>query len=138
MQIWRTALLLNRTLYLLFQVAVWNEQLFCTTRSDIGQRPSNHISPLYELLLSVVWLALIQFRMGFFGAAHGWRAGGQKGYTLPKEDQKNIRITWHTPWVLLTSAFFRWKSANFVVSRKTDADFILIHNFYFFQTFLSL
>ena len=27
-------------------------------------------------------------------------------YTLPKEDPKDIWITWHTPWVLLTSAFF--------------------------------
>ena len=27
-------------------------------------------------------------------------------YTLSKEDPKNIWITWHTPCVLLTSAFF--------------------------------
>ena len=27
-------------------------------------------------------------------------------YTLLKEGPKNIWITWHTPWVLLTSAFF--------------------------------
>ena len=27
-------------------------------------------------------------------------------YTLPKENPKNIWITWFTPWVLLTSAFF--------------------------------
>ena len=45
-------------------------------------------------------------------------------YTLPKEDPKTIRITWHTPWVLLTSAFFKWKSANFVISRNTDIDSI--------------
>ena len=81
LQIWRTAVLLNRTLYLLFQVALWNEQLFCATRSDIGQRPSNHISPLYQLLLSVVWLGLTQFRMGFFGAAHGW---GDRKVPFPK------------------------------------------------------
>ena len=30
----------------------------------------------------------------------------------PKEDPKNIWITWHTPWVLLTSAFLHGKSAN--------------------------
>ena len=36
-------------------------------------------------------------------------------YTLPKEDPKNIWITSRTPWVLLTSAFFQWKSANFVI-----------------------
>ena len=28
------------------------------------------------------------------------------GYTLPKIDPKNIWITWHTPWILLISAFF--------------------------------
>ena len=27
-------------------------------------------------------------------------------YTLPKEDPKNIWITWRTSWVLLTSLFF--------------------------------
>ena len=27
-------------------------------------------------------------------------------YTLPKEDPKNIWITWHIPWLLLTSVFF--------------------------------
>ena len=60
--------------------------------------------------------------MGFFGVAY--RLGSQKdpspwnlshisyndetwySYTLPKEDQKNIWITWHTSWVLLTSVFF--------------------------------
>ena len=59
-------------------------------------------------------------------------------YTLPKEDPKNIWITLHTPWVLLTSAFFYWKSSNFGVSRNTDIDCTLIHNFYFFKLFLSL
>ena len=27
-------------------------------------------------------------------------------YSLPKEDPKNIRTTWHTAWFLLTSPFF--------------------------------
>ena len=34
-----------------------------------------------------------------------------------------------TPWVLLTSAFFQRKSANFVTSRNTDIYCILVHNF---------
>ena len=34
--------------------------------------------------------------------------------TLPKENSKNIRITWHNPWVLLSSAFFHRKPANFL------------------------
>ena len=69
---------------------------------------------------------LTLFRMGIFGAAHrsggvGWGGGGLfaqnlshisyndetwHSYTLAKEDPKNIWITWHTPWVLLTSAYF--------------------------------
>ena len=80
-------------------------------------------------------------QMVFFGAAHGW--GAKKvpppllkichtyhtmmkfgSYTLPKEDPKTIWITWHTPWVLLTSAFFNQKSANFAMSRNTDIDSI--------------
>ena len=32
-------------------------------------------------------------------------------------------------WILLTSAFFHWKPANFVMSRNIDKDCILIHNF---------
>ena len=57
---------------------------------------------------------------------------------LPKGDPKNIWITWHTPWVLLTSAFFLRKSANFAISRNTNIDCILIHNFYLFWLFLGL
>ena len=69
--------------------------------------------------------------MGLFGAAHRW------GYscTLPKEDPKNIWITWHPSWFLLTSAFFHQKSANFAMSENTDIDCILVHNFYFFNFF---
>ena len=52
-------------------------------------------------------------------------------YTLPKEDLKTIWITWHISWVLLTSAFFYWKWANFAISRNTDTECISIH-FYFF------
>ena len=58
-------------------------------------------------------------------------------YILPKEDPKNVWITWRTPWVLLTSVFFQLKSANFAISRNTDIDCILIHN-YFFQLFLMM
>ena len=82
--------------------------------------------------------------MVFLGAAHRW---GQKdpppqnlshisysdetwhNYTLSKDDPKNISITWHTSWVLLTSAFFHRKPENFALSKNTDIDCILIHNF---------
>ena len=40
--------------------------------------------------------------------------------------------TGRTPLALLTSAFFLWKSENFVTSRNTDTDCILIHKFLFF------
>ena len=35
-----------------------------------------------------------------------------------------------SPWALLPSAFFHRKWANFALSRNTDIDWILIHNFY--------
>ena len=38
-------------------------------------------------------------------------------YTLPKEDPKNKLITWSSSWVLLKSAFFHQKLANFAISR---------------------
>ena len=87
--------------------------------------------------------ALTLFRTSLFGVAHG--IGGKKAhllqlhishndgtwhsYTLSKEDPENIWITWHSPWVLLTSAFFHRKSANFAISRNTDLDCVLIYNF---------
>ena len=98
-------------------------------------------------------LVLTLFRMGFFGAAHKWGGGGKKAppalkpvthacnyetwhsYISSKEDPKNIWITWHTPWVLLTSAFFHRKSVNFAILRNTDKDCTLIHNFYLFLLF---
>ena len=48
-------------------------------------------------------------------------------YTLPKEDPKK-----HALQVLLTPAFFNQKPVNFAISRNTDIDCILMHNFYFF------
>ena len=95
--------------------------------------------------------------MGFFRGAHGERGGGGSKstptlksvthilqwwnlaqrrylipYTLPKEDPKNIWITWHTSWVLLTSTFFHRKLASFAISRSTDIDlFWYIISIYF-------
>ena len=105
----------------------------------------------------ILKVILTLFRMGIFGAAHRWEGRGQKGppslpkicHTYPtmmklctvilylKKIQKNIRITWYIPWVLLTSAFFLRKSENFFISRNTDINCILIRNFYFFVTFLE-
>ena len=58
-------------------------------------------------------------------------------YILPKSNPKNIWITWHMSWVLLTSAIFHRKSANFAISRNTRVDCILIQNFLIFLTFLE-
>ena len=52
--------------------------------------------------------------------------------TLPKGDPKKIWITWYTPSVLLVSATFHRKSANFAISRNIEIDCILIHSFYLF------
>ena len=76
--------------------------------------------------------------MGILGAAHGWK--GPKRPPLPKifhtyptmmkvDTIMPYLKKINTPEVLLTSAFFHQKSANFAISRKTDIDCILIHNF---------
>ena len=94
---------------------------------------------------SISYKCLTLFKMGLFGAAHGW---GAKKAPLPKichtypaimklgtvipylkKTQKNIWIMWHTLWVLLTSAFFHRKSANFAILENTAIDCILVHNF---------
>ena len=58
-------------------------------------------------------------------------------YTLPKENSKNLWITWHTFCVLLTSAFLYQKLGNLALSRNTDIDCILVvsNSFNFFWVF---
>ena len=88
---------------------------------------------------------LTLFRMGIFGAVHGWgrakKAPSLKSVThilqwwnlaqiyLAQRRSKNIWITWHTSWVLLTPAFFHWKSANLAISRIY---YFIYHNFSLF------
>ena len=97
--------------------------------------------------------------MGFFEAAHGWLGANRQGllpkfvtqilqwwklncYTLPKKDPKNIWIIWRIPWVLLSSAIFQRKSANFAISRNTCIDctwYKIMNSFkfsWFFKDFL--
>ena len=102
-----------------------------------------------NLAPSVGWVLLNRIQDGHFQGCSrmgGWQKGSPylKSVThilqwwnltvVPylRKIQKNICITWHTSWVLLTSAFFHWKSAIFAISRNTDIDCILVHNFYFF------
>ena len=76
--------------------------------------------------------SLTLFRMSFLGAALShisYNDETRHWYTSPKEDPKEIWVTWHTPWVLLTSGFFHRKSTYFDISRNTDIDCILIDNF---------
>ena len=84
-------------------------------------------------------------RHGPFYSQMGWRAKNTfllpkfchtyptmmklDSYTLPKEDPKNIWITWHITKFLLASAFFHRRSVNFAISRNTYIDCILKHNF---------
>ena len=104
------------------------------------------LSLLYWTMLFLIFnysiiSILTLFRMVLLRAAHGWGGGGGKktptyismmkldSYALPKEDTKTILVTWNSPWVLLTSAFFKQKLENFAISKNTDIDSISIHNF---------
>ena len=63
--------------------------------------------------------------------------GGQKGPPSLKSVTDILQWwnTWHTPWVLLTLAFFQRKSANLATSRNTDKDCIISNSFNFFKVF---
>ena len=86
---------------------------------------------------SFIWNLVFKTFVGtdfnsFFSLYSGWVFSGlltgmgktQKrnetwhSHTLSKEDLKVIWITWHTPWVLLTLAFFYQKSANFTILKR--------------------
>ena len=59
----------------------------------------------------------------FWGCSHiSYNDETWNNCTLSKEDPKNIWITWHNLWVLLTSVFFRRKSANFAISGNKPFD----------------
>ena len=51
---------------------------------------------------------------------------------LPKEDPKIYQLRDTPPEFCWNQHFFHQKSAYFVISRNTDIDCILIHNFLFF------
>ena len=104
----------------------------------------NELANFCDEAAKICRTSLTLFRMGLFGTTHGWGRGQKEplpkichtyptmmklGTVIPypKKIQKYIWITWHTPWVLLTSAFFHQKSANFAIWRNTDIDSFLIH-----------
>ena len=51
-----------------------------------------------------------------------------QSYTFPKEDPKSY-INHVTPLEFVDISIFYWKSATFVISRNTDIDCNLVHNF---------
>ena len=83
---------------------------------------------------------LTLFRMGLFGAAHGWGRGHPTMMKLSTiiPYPKNIQKIYESRNTLLSSTdisiFFTRNqqillSANFAMSRNTDIDCVLIHNF---------
>ena len=102
---------------------------------------------LVEQVRDLKILAL--FRMDFFGAAHGWVEGQTPASSLKSvthiqqrwnlaqfylDQRRSKQYTNHVTHPLSyadISIFYR-KSANFAISRNTDMDCILIHNFYLF------
>ena len=88
---------------------------------------------LMIVLISIVSLCLTLFGMGIFGTAHGWWEGVAKRPSSLKSYLKRSKKYMNQVTHPLTSAdsrfFFHWKSANFVISRSTYIDCILVHNF---------
>ena len=125
-----------------FQKIYGRRRLSTRKTAIISREIRNLISHFLTHKFSNRHKVLPLYRMVFFGSAQDGRRHPPynlslishndetwRSYTLPKEDSKNIWITWHTPWVQLTSQFFHRKSVDFVISRNKDIDCILIHKF---------
>ena len=81
---------------------------------------------------------LTLFRMGIFGAAHGCGVGGGEveRFSLPKICHRYLtmmKIGAVIPYLKKIQQIYKprdiFTGANFVISRNTDIDCILIHNF---------
>ena len=88
-------------------------------------------------------IALTLFRIGFFGAGHGWERGKKAAtHTLQWWNLAQLYLTQRRskkymnnvtqPLISADINIFYRKSANFAISRNKDIDCILILNFYFF------
>ena len=104
---------------------------------------------LFKKFFRELITGLTLFRLDILGTAHGWWGeGGVKRYTLPKichtyptmmklgniipylKKIKKICKSHETlPEFCWHQHFFTTKSANFVISRNTDLDSILVYNF---------
>ena len=132
----------------LMKLLPFHRQMLVSWSQYLSASPENFLK--HYLSFYDITVTLTLFRMGTFGTAHRW-GGIQKRSLHPKtchtyptmmkfntvipylkkiKKKKKKWITWHTPWLLLTSAFFHRKSANFFISRNTDIDCILVHNFF--------
>ena len=123
---------------------IWYVKLFGC--DDVTKQNIKEHNPNWSQILDHLYRMLTLFRMNFFRDAHGWRGrGGKKpppphlhkichtyakmmklGTVIPylRKIQKNIKTTWLTLIILLTSAFIHWKLSNLDISRSTDTDFI--------------
>ena len=131
-------------------VSVFKELLLVFTKVWFwrGDWTLGYLSMKIRIFADIFWFPkiLTLFRMGIFGASNGWEGGKnpplsnichtypkmtKHGTVIPdlKMIKKNNWIMWHVPWFLLTSALFYRKSTNFVISRNTGIDCILVHNF---------
>ena len=117
----------------------------------------DHESQMIKICLIVPWSNLKDhrrfqhltlFRMGIFWVAHGWGRRRAKSLPLLKIPVTHILQWWNVVQLYLTErrskkymnpvrdpqssagiSIFYGKSTNFVTSRNTDTDGILIHNF---------
>ena len=128
------------------EFVVGGERFFWLYDLKLGQAMRNlACGDLWIMLVQPVFMAcqlstcvcpfhLVDELVLVFYTAFCWRSffgGGEQvsmvlvswhNYTLPKEDPKNIWITWHHLWVLLTSVFFCRKSAIFAISGNKPLD----------------
>ena len=110
----------------------------------------NHLNyNVYFWKLNISHTKFNPIHVGPFRGCSRMGEGGQKGplpkifHTYPTMMKlpylKKIQKIYESRDTLLefclTSAFFDRKSANFAISRNTDIDYILIHNFKFFFYF---
>ena len=127
--------------YFIIYLSIYNKIVhdFQIIKLESHSEELDLLKPRYILVASTrsVKYPLTLFRVAVFGAAQGGEAKGPHpenlshisynnetwhNYTLPKEDPKNIWITWHHLWVLLTSVFFCRKSAIFAISGNKPLD----------------
>ena len=99
---------------LLIKLQGWGLQIYLERDSDTG------VSCEFEI-------SLVLFKMSLFNAAHKWVGSGQKG---PVTKICHTYPTMRKPsTVICYLKRIQKVCGNFAISRITDIDYILIHNF---------